>query len=231
MASCGREPASLMEQTTPPPKKMGSTYRSMCEERDMAETPVGGKRFSDKKNASLVPLGSCTKNSVISAPRRHPLFDTRGFASGRGGLSDEEIMAIGKNIYREPHPASLDNVDATFVVGSSHPGNTKSISQTSWGLQVHNRTAHDKYGGRSYWRLGEKGWHDCRSHTAFELGVQEWPRQQPTVARPNPMTRTESAPGGLQKTLVFGQGLRSTLQGNEGRTWRTLDGVVHVQEL
>eukprot|EP00435_Cladocopium_sp_Y103_P053663 s1325_g17.t1 len=67
-----------------------STYNSFCSDRgSLIATPPPPKR--NKRNRSQVPLGSLEEASIIKAPPISLPFDTRGFPSGRGGLSDEAL--------------------------------------------------------------------------------------------------------------------------------------------
>jgi len=199
-------PASTAQETlSPTASAFSSTYSSLCSDRgDTKASLPEYNRSKSRKNNSLVPLGSLKKNSIISAPRRWQPFDTKGQTTGRGGLHDEEIMALGKSLCVNPHPACQLNAQDCFIAGTS--ATPKSISQSSWNVGVHSRKEEERMGGRSYLKNGDKRWHDCRSHAAYELDVHVWPRNQPKVARLNPLTRASTAPG---RTLVFGQDLQS----------------------
>eukprot|EP00930_Biecheleria_cincta_P088209 TRINITY_DN77441_c0_g1_i1.p1 TRINITY_DN77441_c0_g1~~TRINITY_DN77441_c0_g1_i1.p1 ORF type:complete len:336 (+),score=28.18 TRINITY_DN77441_c0_g1_i1:51-1058(+) len=196
-----------------------SSYGLMCHDRNT----VNGKQPHGKSNKqrvmetaikrhrSLVPLGSSDPNSTIHAPISWIPFDTKGQVSGRGGLTDEEIMAYGKPLCVHPHPATQLNAHKSFTAFADHPGNTKSMNQITFHSGLHARTSRARMGGHGYWKPGDKSWHTCKSHAAFELGVHSWPREQPQVARLSSVERLErsssSTLGG--RTVVFGRDLQS----------------------
>jgi hypothetical protein len=194
-----------------------SSYGLMCHDnKSMNSMHPHGKKNKHrvmetavKRNRSLVPLGSSDPNCTIHAPTSWIPFDTKGQVSGRGGLTDEEIMSWGKSLCVHPHPATQLNAHKSFTAFADHPGNTKTLTQTTFNSGLHARTSRTRMGGHGYWKPGDKSWHTCKSHAAFELGVHNWPREQPQVARLSSVERLQRSSPMEGKTVVFGRDLQS----------------------
>ncbi|CAJ1424719.1 unnamed protein product [Effrenium voratum] len=194
-----------------------STYNSFCIDRgSLIATPPPPKR--NKRNRSEVPLGALEDAEIHAPPIWQP-FDTRGAVSGRGGLSDEEILVRNKVLYVDPHPARQLQAAAAFEHGPWRPGNVKSLTKSSYTTYVHSRSVEKRLGGRSHWQVGEKNWQASKSDAAFEQGIHKWPRP---LAAPNHSRRTQRCATAPPRPTVFGEGPRHTL----GRPWRALDGVI-----
>ncbi|CAE7225771.1 CPK2 [Symbiodinium pilosum] len=173
---------------------MQSTYNSFCVDRgSLIATPPPPKR--NRRNRSEVPLGALETSAVIKAPPILGVFDTKGVPSGRGGLSDEEILLRNQLLYMDPHPARQENTKAVLKQGFK-PLN-KTVARSDFTTYVHSRSAEQRLGGRSYFPVGEKNWHTSKSDVAFEQGVHKWPRQP--LHRPSncPLQRCKTAPGRL----------------------------------
>ncbi|CAE7731803.1 CPK2, partial [Symbiodinium microadriaticum] len=168
-----------------------STYNSFCDDRgSLVATPPPPKR--NKRNRSEVPLGSLETSSIIKATPMLLPFDTKGVPSGRGGLSDEEILLRSKLLYLDPHPSRQENTKAIFKQGWKQLG--KTVMRDNFTSYLHSRSAEKRLGGRSYFPVGEKNWHSCKSDAAFNQGVHQWPRR-PLHGPSNGPQRCQTAPG------------------------------------
>ncbi|CAE7938503.1 CPK2, partial [Symbiodinium necroappetens] len=196
-----------------------STYNSFCDDRgSLVATPPPPKR--NKRNRSEVPLGSLETSSIIKAPPMLLPFDTKGVPSGRGGLSDEEILLRSKLLYLDPHPSRQENTKAIFKQGWKQLG--KTVMRDNFTSYPHSRSAEKRLGGRSYFPVGEKNWHSCKSDAAFNQGVHQWPRR-PLHGPSNGPQRCQTAPGSLKPAALYGEGPSRLL----GKPWRSLDGSLH----
>lgn len=196
-----------------------STYNSFCDDRgSLVATPPPPKR--NKRNRSEVPLGSLETSSIIKATPMLLPFDTKGVPSGRGGLSDEEILLRSKLLYLDPHPSRQENTKAIFKQGWKQLG--KTVMRDNFTSYPHSRSAEKRLGGRSYFPVGEKNWHSCKSDAAFNQGVHQWPRR-PLHGPSNGPQRCQTAPGSLKPALLYGEGPSRLL----GKPWRGLDGSLH----
>lgn len=196
-----------------------STYNAFCSDRgSLIALPPPPKR--NKRNRSQVPLGSLDEASVIKAPAISLPFDTRGFPSGRGGLSDEEILSRSQLLYVDPHPAKQQS-----NTWSRRPWpQGKSQSKSSYTTYPHSRSVELRFfGGRSHWHVGEREWYSSKSDVAFQQGCHKWPR--PLGAGQNlPLRRCGTAPARSIES-VFGRGPVAKV----GQPWKSLDGS--IQEL
>lgn len=170
-----------------------------------------------------MPLGSLETSSIIKAPPMLLPFDTKGVPSGRGGLSDEEILLRSKVLYLDPHPARQENAKAIFKQGWKQPG--KTVMRDNFTTHPHSRSAEKRLGGRSYFPVGEKNWHSCKSDAAFNQGVHQWPRR-PLQGPSNGPQRCQTAPESLKPAARYGEGTSKLL----GKPWRSLDGTLHEVE-
>eukprot|EP00439_Symbiodinium_sp_Y106_P064604 s1136_g10.t1 len=175
-----------------------------------------------------VPLQStynsfCDDRGSLAPPMLLP-FDTKGVPSGRGGLSDEEILLRSKVLYLDPHPARQENAKAIFKQGWKQPG--KTVMRDNFTTHPHSRSikgsAEKRLGGRSYFPVGEKNWHSCKSDAAFNQGVHQWPRR-PLQGPSNGPQRCQTAPESLKPAARYGEGTSKLL----GKPWRSLDGTLH----
>lgn len=170
------------------------------------------------RNRSQVPLGSLEEASVIKAPPISLPFDTRGFPSGRGGLSDEDILSRSQLLYVDP-PKQQSN-----TWGRRAWPQSKSQSKSSYTTYPHSRSVELRFfGGRSHWHFGERDWYSSKSDVAFQQGCHKWPR--PLGAGQNlSLRRCGTAPARSIES-VFGRGPMAKV----GQPWKSLDGS--IQEL